>query len=206
MGAFGFIGRRFCEKSINKYDITLFGKENSFKNKKLKINKNKIEFGDITSNISQIIGKIKPDTVLHLSALTGLSKCSNNIKNAFHTNVIGTYNVIQGCLKVNAHLIFVSSREVYGETKNEATSETDSLEPKNVYGVTKMIGEEMIINSQKKFGLKFTILRLTNVYGPGGDNYGAQIIIKNALNGFIDVLGGKQVMNFVYVDDVGRCN
>jgi len=152
--------------------------------------------------MTEVISKHKPDVVLHLSALTGLTKCNNDPKKAFSINVNGTFNVIQGCLENNSRLIFISSREVYGETLSGKIKETVPVKPNNVYGITKLIGEEMIKMVQKKQNLSYTILRLTNVYGPEGDGYGAQIIIKNALKGSIDILGGTQRLNYVYVDDV----
>jgi len=55
----------------------------------------------------------------------------------------------------------------------------------------------------KKNGFDFTILRLTNVFGHEGDQYGAQIIIKDALlKRKIRILGGSQRLNYVYVDDI----
>lgn len=202
VGAFGFIGRRFIKKFHNKYDLVAFGKNESAKEFMRSNNNVVIHTGDVSEVVTEAIKHHKPDIVIHLAALTGLVKCSNDPKKAFLTNVIGTHNVIEGCLANNARLIFISSREVYGETKIGKTREGDSYTPNNVYGVTKMIGEEMINHAHEKKGLNFTVLRLTNVYGPEGDTYGSQIIIKNALKGYVNVLGGMQRLNFVYVDDV----
>jgi len=203
VGAFGFIGKQFLKKYHKKYCLIAFGKKTSFDNfpevQNLDIN---TDFGDVVEDMTKVISRHKPDVVLHLSALTGLTKCNNDPKKAFLINVNGIFNVIQGCVENNSRLIFFSSREVYGETLNEKTKETDPLKPNNVYGITKLIGEEMIKMAHKKLNLSFTILRLTNVYGPEGDGYGSQIIIKNALKGSVDVLGGSQRLNFVYVDDV----
>ena len=202
-GGFGFIGKRFIEKFHNKYDLMVFGKKTDDSDFIQKISpKIILKYGDVVNDFSEIISTYKPDIIIHLAALTGLTKCNNDPKKAFSINVCGTFNVIESCKKNNSRLIFISSREVYGETLGDKTREEDPLRPNNVYGVTKMIAENMILNAHKKHNLNFTILRLTNVYGPEGDNYGAQIIIKNALNGSIEMLGGSQIMNFVYIDDV----
>jgi UDP-glucose 4-epimerase len=105
-------------------------------------------------------------------------------------------------LKCNAKLIFASSREVYGETIGEKTPENAPLLPNNLYGLTKLLGEKIVIWAGQKYGLNYTILRFTNVYGPYGDKYGVQVIIQKALKGEkIQILGGDQVMNLIYVDD-----
>jgi nucleoside-diphosphate-sugar epimerase len=204
VGGFGFIGRRFVREYHTKHKIIIFGKEKNlekFQSENPYFNAI-IELGDITVDVESVIAKHRPDIVIHLAALTGLIKCNEDERKAFSINVNGTFNVINSCIANKAKLIFISSREVYGETIGSKTSENDHLLPNNVYGVTKMIGEEMIRLANKKYDLNYIILRLTNVYGPEGDNYGAQIIIKDALKGNVSILGGLQEMNFVYVDDV----
>lgn len=204
LGGFGFIGKRFVKKFHSKYELIVFGMKNNLEKCQLEtqFSNIKVELGDITNNVENIISKYKPEIVIHLAALTGLVKCNNDKNKAFSINVNGTFNVIKGCIANKSRLIFISSREVYGETLGNETKETDTLTPNNVYGVTKMIGEEMIKIAHEKFNLTYTILRLTNVYGPEGDGYGAQIIIKDALKGNVTILGGTQEINFVYVDDV----
>ena len=77
--------------------------------------------------------------------------------------------------------------------------------PNNIYGLTKMLAEKTILWATHKLGLDYTILRLTNVYGPGGDQYNIQAMIKLAkLRGSIPIFGGKQQMNFTYVEDVTK--
>lgn len=206
VGGLGFIGRRFIRKFSSFHDLIIYAKYDDI----LKIDayqklKNiKIEEGGIEDKkIYDIIIKHKPDVVIHLAALTGLKKCYDNPERAFMTNVYGTFNVVNACIVTNSKLIFISSREVYGDTRQGKSNEDDPLLPNNTYGITKMLGENLVKHASKKYGIDYTILRLTNVYGPEGDQYGVQIIIKNALTkNKIEILGGSQRMNFVFVDDV----
>ncbi len=150
-----------------------------------------------------MIEKLKPDVVIHLAALSGLKKCYDNPKTAFSTNVYGTFNVINSCKKIGAKLIFCSTREVYGETLENKSKEDDPLIPNSVYGLTKMLAENLVKYAGQKYNLDYTILRPTNVYGPEGDKYGAEIIIKDAIREKkIRILVGTQKLNYVYVDDV----
>lgn len=203
VGGFGFIGSRFIKKFHKKYHIIVLSKKHTHENflQDKNISNVSVSIADVTKNLSTFFKLYEPDIVIHLAALTGISKCKKNIDSAFSLNVCGTFNVIMECISNNIPLIFFSSREVYGQT-DQKTDEDSPLLPKNVYGVTKMVCEHMIQLAHKKYNLPFTILRPTNVYGPGGDNYGAQIIIKDALKGEINLMGGNQIINYVYVDDV----
>jgi UDP-glucose 4-epimerase len=206
VGGLGFIGRRFIRKFSDTYDIVVFATSMDISNYKQLINETKIkaEQGFVEDqNLVEIITRNKPDVVIHLAALTGLKKCHENPSDAFRINVYGTFNVVSSCMKSQSKLIFISSREVYGETLHNESKEDDPPLPKNVYGITKMLGEILIQKEGSKNNLDYTILRLTNVYGPEGDQYGAQVIIRDAMKSKkVKLLGGEQRLNFVYVDDV----
>jgi len=206
VGGLGFIGKRFIRKYGNDYQIIVFARKDRIKQiPSDSVFKTVIyEEGNIEdSTIIDVISKHKPDVVIHLAALTGLKKCHNDPDKAFRVNVFGTHNVITGCVKNNSKLIFISSREVYGETKSSKSSEEDELKPNNVYGLTKLLGESIIKNTSLLHNLDYTILRITNVYGPEGDGYGAQIMIKDALNKKkIKIFGGTQRLNYIFVDDI----
>jgi len=66
-----------------------------------------------------------------------------------------------------------------------------------------MFGETLVTQESQKNNLDYTILRLTNVYGPNRDNHGLNKIIQTAIkNNKIQINGGNQLVNIVYVDDV----
>jgi len=200
-GGFGFIGKKFIEKYGSNYEIIVFAKNKCGSDLTNAITK--FEHGSVKKKeITNSIINNKPDIVIHLAALTGIKKCQENPEESFQVNVNGTINVIKGCIASNAKLIFISSREVYGTTKDFESKEEDVLKPINVYGVSKMIAETKVKYANKINAVDYTILRLTNVYGPGGQD-GVHAIIKDAVNlQKIKVNGGDQLLNFVYVDDV----
>ena len=181
-GGLGFIGRRFIEKYPNLDDLIIYAPKKSTQITSDEItNQTKIETGLVEENsIFQVFKKYNPKVVIHLASIGGLSNCEKKPFDSFKVNVIGTFNVIRACLKIKSKLIFVSSREVYGETIQESSKENDPLFPKNVYGITKMLGESLVTMPHKNDQLDFTIYRLTNVYGPGGLN-GVNKIIKTAV-------------------------
>ena len=204
-GGLGFIGKRFIDNFQNSHDLIVFTTENSIKNfNPTKISKVIIEKGSVEDDSFQkIMLKHKPEVVIHLAAKSGLKNCEENPDSAFNCNVFGTYNVIKTCAEMNSKLIFISSREVYGETINESTKEDDPLFPNNIYGITKMLAETLIINMSQKYNVDYIILRLTNVFGPGPYERGVNKIIKMAVKDKkIQIYGGEQVVNIIYVDDI----
>ncbi len=124
VGGLGFIGKRFIRKYAKDYEIIVFAKKNTIE----KVDKNGsfkniiLEEGSMAEKtIIDVITKHKPDVVIHLAALTGLKKCHSDPEKAFKINVFGTFNVLSACNKTGSKLIFLSSREVYGDTKKQET-------------------------------------------------------------------------------------
>lgn len=208
VGGFGFIGKHLIEALSGSQKLVVLDSESAQKASDFPPGSQPIvEVGDITDGtwLKGVMLKHAPNAAVHLAALTGVKRCNENPSLAFSNNVLGTCNVIMGCVACGCKLIFISSREVYGETTSCRTREDDPLVPNNVYGVTKMLGERLVMWAASKYNLDYTILRLTNVYGPGGDQYNVQAMIRKALGeGVIHILGGNQMMNLVYVEDVAE--
>ena len=196
-GGLGFIGTALIErKSKHQFIVcTKNVKKNTEKFKNVIFEIVKIE----SEKFADMIKKHKPDLVIHLASYTGLQNCEENPSKAFTTNVYGTYNVINSCLVNKIRLMFLSSKEVYGMTTNDV-EENHLLKPTNVYGITKKLAEEMIVFENKKSNLVFTILRITNVYGPGSTK-GVNKMIQSAIKDkklFLN--GGDQSVNLIFID------
>ncbi len=209
VGGLGFIGKHVIRSLAGSSNlVVLSDAQAATRNQRfIKTYGLRVEEGDITeaARLTELMLKEMPDAVIHLAALTGIAKCNENPSLAFSINVFGTYNVIMGCVACNSRLIFISSREVYGETTSDQTREDDPLVPNNIYGVTKLLGERLLIWAAQKYGLDYVILRLTNVYGPKGEQYNIQAMIHKAMTeGRIQLLGGNQRMNLIYVEDVAE--
>jgi len=207
VGGLGFIGKHLIRRIGESHRLTVLSNaEAAWKNAAfVKTHGISTEIGDIADEgrVRDLMLRHSPELVVHLAALTGVKRCNENSSLAFSVNVVGTYNIVKACVASSSKLIFISSREVYGESISDRTRESDLLAPNNVYGVTKLLGERLVTWAASRYSLDYTILRLTNVYGPEGDQYGIQIMIKKALTqGKIQILGGNQLMNLIYVEDV----
>jgi UDP-glucose 4-epimerase len=141
--------------------------------------------------------------VFHLAAKATVMDCESDPIEAFAVNARGTYGVLAMAQELGVKRVVVaSSREVYGEAASLPVGESTPLRPKNVYGVTKAAAESWCASIAAE-GLEVTILRLSNVYGPGDTNRVLPRFIQNAKAGTpLMLYGGGQVVDFVWIDAV----
>jgi len=205
-GGAGFIGSHLVERLVKEgyrvylLDNLLRGNMNNLP-RLLK----DVEFveGDIR-NYELMDGIVrKVDTVIHLAALSRVMPSIENPELCFENNVKGTEIVARLCSKYNRKLIFSSSREVYGTAKYLPVDESHPLNPENPYGASKVAAESIIKAYSKCYGLSYTILRLTNVYGPRDfDRVIPTFIEKSVKNENLIVYSEEKLMDFIYISDV----
>jgi len=153
------------------------------------------------------------DYVFHLAAMW-LMHCRDLPRTAFHVNIEGTFNVLEACVNNKIKkLIYSSSASVYGDAVDIPMSENHPFNNKNFYGATKIAGEAMCTAYNYRYGLEVIGLRYMNVYGPGQDQHAAYTgvipVILNKINsGEQPVINGdgSQAYDFIYVEDVAKCN
>jgi dTDP-4-dehydrorhamnose reductase len=102
----------------------------------------------------------KPEIVVHAAALTDVDKCETNKGLAWRINVEGTRNISEEAQQSGAFLIFVSTDYVFNGEKGRY-KETDTPDPINYYGITKLKGEELV----KETIEEYCIARASVIYG-----------------------------------------
>ena len=220
-GAAGFVGFNFSNLLLKKTNFKIIGIDNinnyySTKLKKDRIkhiskNKNfifkKIDLLD-KKKIEKLFKQNKFDLVFNFAAQAGVRYSIVNPRSFVENNILGFYNIIEFCKKYGVKKFFyASSSSVYGENKNFPLNEKQLINPKNMYGLSKKINEEIaqIYNTNK-----FTTvgLRFFTLYGPWGrpDMFMIKYLsasydkkIKFYLNNF-----GNYLRDFTYIDDA--CN
>src|SRR3954468_21587390 len=153
------------------------------------------------------------DGVFHFAALW-LPLCAEFPRSAFETNVRGTFNVMDACVRTGVkRLVYSSSASVYGDAVTEPMTEDHPFNNQNFYGATKICGEAMLRAYHHRYGLDYAGLRYMNVYGPRQDYQGAYIAVIMKMLDAIDrgegptVLGdGSEAFDFVAVEDCGVAN
>jgi len=203
-GARGFVGQHLSYELVKRgHKVFLLDLDNPPNARDLRTVCISTDIGNYAA-LERAFESSKPEAVYHLAAVTGVTTAFEQEELCLRTNIIGTYNVVKASVKSGASImIFASSREVYGETIGRATREDAETMPNNLYGLTKLMGEEILRWHCKIGGCRFVIFRITNVYGPGGEKYGIHKILKKINAGeAVTVMGGKQMMNFIYITDL----
>lgn len=221
IGGAGFIGS-FVVKELLKHEVELVEIYDNFARGKmenidepLKDPRCRIyEFGGDIRDTDVLSDAMKgKDYVFHLAAMW-LLHCKDYPRTAFHVNIEGTFNVLEACVKNNIKkLVYSSSASVYGDAVEVPMTEGHPFNNRNFYGATKIAGEAMCRAYYDRFGLNYVGLRYMNVYGPGQDQTAAYTGVIPIMLNKIDANeapvingDGSQAYDFIYVEDVARCN
>jgi len=153
------------------------------------------------------------DAVVHLAAMW-LLHCKDYPRTAFHVNIEGTFNVLEACVRNNIkRLVYSSSASVYGDALEVPMTEAHPFNNRNFYGASKIAGEAMCRAFHDRYGLSYVGLRYMNVYGPHQDQTAAYTGVIPIMLNKIDANeppvingDGSQAYDFIYVEDVARCN
>ena len=155
--------------------------------------------------LQKIVKKFDPDVLIHLAALSHDGKSNKNpelaLKNSFNT-LFNSLESIKHSKK--AHFIYLSSSMVYGTFKKSIVTEKEQCNPIGIYGSLKLSGELLVKSYFNIFGLDFTIIRPSALYGERCiSNRVIQIFLERAFeNKQISIKGdGKEKLDFTYIDD-----
>lgn len=155
--------------------------------------------------LSRILLQIKPDAIVHLAAVSHAGKSNKDPYSTFDHSLRTLENALDFARDLTEHFIFFSSSMVYGDFLTEAVDEEHPLNPIGIYGALKVAGEKMVIAYQQVFGLNYTIVRPSALYGPRCvSRRVGQIFIESAIAGSkLRVDGdGSDRLDFTYIDDV----
>jgi dTDP-4-dehydrorhamnose reductase len=119
---------------------------------------------DITGKdqVNEVLHTIKPDVVVHAATLTDVDKCETNKELAWRVNVEGTKNIVEASKNVGSFLIYISTDYVFSGEKG-CYVESDSPEPINYYGLTKLEAETVVMQNIDESD--FFIGRPSVIYG-----------------------------------------
>jgi dTDP-4-dehydrorhamnose reductase len=127
-----------------------------------------IDSMDITDleSVKKVISKNKPDIVIHCAAYTNVDKAEEDKETAYKINAEGTKNIAEVCKEKNITLIYISTDYVFDGTKKGKYLPDDKPCPINVYGDSKLKGEEAVKKCEKYY-----ITRTSWLYGHHGKNF-----------------------------------
>lgn len=156
-------------------------------------------------SLSHVLGQIEPQIVVHLAAIAHAGRSNKDPMSTFGHSLRTLENALDYARDSAEHFVFFSSSMVYGNFLTPEVSEDHQLDPIGVYGALKLAGEKIVIAYKQVFGLDYTIIRPSALYGPGCvSRRVSQIFIESALVGDkLRVDGdGDERIDFSYIDDV----
>lgn len=117
--------------------------------------------------VAAAIRDTQPDLVVNAAAYTRVDKAESEPAEAYRVNATGAGTVAQACAAAGIPVIHFSTDYVFDGTKPSAYVESDPTGPLNVYGASKLAGEDAVRANHKKH----LILRTSWVYGSYGANF-----------------------------------
>ncbi|MCC7208164.1 MAG: NAD-dependent epimerase/dehydratase family protein [Anaerolineae bacterium] len=151
------------------------------------------------------------DLIYNLAGHSGAAQSLLEAHTDMQSNVEGNLALLEVARRSGKkpHIVFASSRLVYGYTGSMPATEDAPLLPTSIYGLHKLTVEHYYRLYGMHYGVPYTIVRLTNPYGPYQlpDSRGYGIVnsfIMRALgNETLQVFGdGNQLRDYVYIEDV----
>jgi nucleoside-diphosphate-sugar epimerase len=157
--------------------------------------------------LSRILADVKPQVIYHLAAVSHADRSNKDPFSTFDHSLRTLENALDWSRGAVEHFVYFSSSMVYGNFPAGAVTEETPCEPLGIYGALKYAGEKIVIAYHQVFGLPYTIVRPSALYGERCvSRRVSQIFIENALQGKeITVHGsGEDSLDFTYIDDLVR--
>jgi nucleoside-diphosphate-sugar epimerase len=151
------------------------------------------------------------ELIFNLAGKSGAADSNKTPLNDLDINCRGQLNLLEACRVFNpgVAIVFPSSRLVYGKPRYLPVDEKHPLDPESIYAAHKLAVENYHLIYGRLYGLKATVLRISNPYGPfqsgEGRAYGiANSFIQAAVSGRpITLFGdGSQRRDYLYIDDL----
>lgn len=173
-GGAGFIGSAIIQE-LQKHNYDLYVIDNlSFGNREF-INLAEDRFFDIDildkKKIDEVITHINPNKIIHLAAIHFIPYCNQNPFESSNINIQGTINILKSAsnLKGLESFLFASTAAVY-PISDVAAKESDTLNPLDIYGLSKLTGEHLCNEFHLKTQVPTIICRFFNAFGPNETN------------------------------------
>jgi len=165
-------------------------------------------------NISELFEKEMFDAVNHHAAQMDVRRSVADPAFDANTNIIGTINLLQNCIKTNVKKFMFASTggAVYGDQQYFPADENHPTFPLSPYGISKLAVEKYLHFYNVQYKLKYTILRYANIYGPRQNPFGEAGVVAIFSTRFLKgeeakINGsGEQTRDYVFVGDVVKAN
>jgi UDP-glucose 4-epimerase len=203
-GGAGFIGSHLVDALIERGDEVIVFDDLSF-GKREQVNPAAIF---LERDIREGLDLHGANLVFHLAAQADVQTSLQRPEHDASVNVVGTVQVVEAARRVGARVVFSSTGgAIYGECDGPAPEDAARV-PVSPYGIAKLCAEEYLLGWNRIHGLRNTVLRFANVYGPRQESSleggVVSIFLERMANGDPTIIfgDGLQTRDFVFVGDV----
>src|SRR6201996_301509 len=174
-GGAGFIGANFVHSTVREHPddevtvldaLTYAGRRESLAGVADSI---RLVEGDIadTELVAQLVAE--SDAVVHFAAETHVDNALDDPRPFLHTNVVGTFAILEAVRRYGVRLHHVSTDEVYGDLAlddPQRFTESTPYNPSSPYSSTKAASDLLVRGWVRSYGVRATISNCSNNYGP----------------------------------------
>jgi nucleoside-diphosphate-sugar epimerase len=156
--------------------------------------------------LSRTLDRLRPNVVVQLAAVAHANKSNKDPYSTFDHSLRTLENALDVARSIEVErFVFMSSSMVYGNFLTPEVSEDHPLDPIGIYGALKLSGEKIVTAYNQVFGLPYTVVRPSALYGPGCvSKRVVQLFIEHALAGApLRIDGdGEEKLDFSWIEDV----
>ena len=208
-GGTGFIGSHLISKlTERKDDYDAYSLERYVTGRLGKSPAVKTVYADLRDAfaVKKSMKSIEPEVVIHLASISPVSYSYEHPQDVIETNLIGTVNLIEACLRDTYNFrqfLFAGTSEEYGNNGCHVQYETSPLRPASPYAVSKVACENYLNYMSEAYDFPVTILRPFNTYGRKEDYHFLieKTIVQMLKQNAVQLGSSKPERDWLYVDD-----
>jgi UDP-glucose 4-epimerase len=214
-GGAGFIGSHVADACLEAgHDVVVVDNLSTGSRDHLNAQASFVELDIRSPELDVVFDRERPAVVMHLAAQIDVRRSLREPAFDADVNILGSINLLECCVRHRVSKIIYASTggAVYGEPDILPASEDTPVRPVCHYGVSKYAVEQYARLYHFLYGLRYTVLRYPNVYGPRQNPHGeagvCAILIGLMLEGKRPTLygHGAPLRDYVYVGDIARAN
>jgi len=157
-GATGRLGRDLAPALAERHEVIGVGSRD-------------LDITDAAATTEYLVAH-RPEAVVHTAAWADVDGCERDPDRAYRLNAGGTWNLAVGCQRIDAALLYISTDYVFDGEKGAPYLEFDPTGPINVYGASKLAGEQVV----RDLVARHYIVRGSWFFGHHGDCFARRVL------------------------------
>lgn len=215
-GGAGFIGSHVADIFLQAgHDVAVVDNFSTGQRRNVPAGARLVEADLIDPAVAEFIEEFRPHVIDHHAAHADVFESVRDPLTDARINVLGTVALLDAAVKADVQkVIFISTGgAIYGDPQETPCREDHPAQPVSPYAASKLACEEYLRMFGRTYGLDYTILRYSNIFGPRQHPYTEEgqvvaLFARLMLTGRQPTIfgNGEQARDFVYVADVARAN